>query len=940
MKPEDKARQRIDALLEDVGWQVQDRVEMNLGAAVGVAVREFPLRGEGDPAPTVYADYLLFVDRRAIGAVEAKSEGTTLSGVESQSAKYAIGLGGVPLAWHTPLPFLYESTGVETFFTNGLDPNPRSRRVFAFHRPETLQSWAKDGQTLRARLRQLPPLVGATGRSPLQLWPAQIEAITNIEASFAANKPRALIQMATGSGKTFTAVTFTYRLIKFAKAQRVLFLVDRRNLGKQAFNEFNRYTTPDDGRKFTELYNVQHMRSNVLDPVSKVCITTIQRLYSMLRGEAEFDPAMEEQSMWRTGADRKRQRPKQVSYNPYLPPEYFDFIIVDECHRSIYTLWRQVLEYFDGFLIGLTATPAKQTLGFFHRNLVMEYPRQRAVADGVNVDGVVYEIRTRITEKGSTVREGSWVGRRDRKTRAERWEQLDEDLIYEPGQLDREVAAEDQIRTVVRTFRDRLFTDLFPGREHVPKTIVFAKDDSHAETIVRIIREEFGKGNDFCKKITYRVTGVSTDDLIAEFRNSYNPRIVVSVDMISTGTDIKPVEVLLFMRLVRSRVLFDQMVGRGTRVIDDNDLLAVTPDAQGKDHFVIVDAVGIVEHSKMDTESLERKRTVPFARLLEQVQIGVRDEDILSSLAGRLARLRRKLTERDESSIAAASGGLTLQEITNKLLDAVDPDKHLEAACTGDRPVAPTVAPAVAPTPEQITEAAESLAEEAARLFDSPQLRQTLIAIHERSEITVDEVSIDEVTDVGYSEKATAQAMATIQSFRQFVQEHKDEIIALEIILSQPYGKQRLTFDQIKDLAERMEVPPTTWTTEKLWRAYAQVERDKVRGVRATRVLTDLVSLVRHAVQLDDELVPYPEQVQQRYQNWLVAQEAVGRTFTPEQRWWLDEIAEHIGVSLEIAPEDLDVGEFFNKGGRIGALRALGSEWVALLAELNATLTV
>ncbi len=506
--PEERARQTIDRSLADAGWTVQSRDALNLGAAPGIAVREVALS-------TGYADYLLFVDRKAIGAVEAKPEGTTLSGVEAQSAKYAVGLTGFPRAWHSPLPFLYESTGVETYFTNGLDPDPRSRRVFAFHRPETLRDWAtpiargetpKGGETqqggetpplqLRGRLQRMPPLI-TDG-----LWPAQVEAVSNLEDSFAANRPRALIQMATGSGKTFTAVTSIYRLIKFARAQRVLFLVDRTNLGRQAFNEFRQYVTPDDGRKFVELYNVQHMRSNVLDPVSKVCITTIQRLYSMLRGEAEFDPSLEEQSMWEMGAGLDQQRPKEVAYNSYLPPEYFDVIVVDEGHRSIYTLWRQVLEYFDAFIVGLTATPAKQTFGFFHRNLVMEYPRQRAVADGVNVDGVVYEIRTRITEQGSTVEAGNVVMRRDRKTRAERWEQLDEDLVYEARQLDREVVAEDQIRTIVRAFRNRLFTDLFPGRTHVPKTIVFAKDDAHAERIVRVVREEFGKGNDFCQKIT------------------------------------------------------------------------------------------------------------------------------------------------------------------------------------------------------------------------------------------------------------------------------------------------------------------------------------------------------------------------------------------------------------------------------------------------------
>jgi type I restriction enzyme R subunit len=369
--------------------------------------------------------------------------------------------------------------------------------------------------------------------------------------------------MATGSGKTYTAITAIYRLIKYAKAHRVLFLVDRRNLGKQALQEFQQYTTPDDGRKFTELYNVQHLTSNTIDPIAKVVITTIQRLYSMLRGDAELDPQLEEGSQFVTSA-QLIDEPVGVVYNPRIPVEFFDCLFVDECHRSIYSLWRQVLEYFDAHIVGLTATPGKHTFGFFRRNLVMEYDHPRAVADGVNVDFEVYRIRTAITERGSTIEAGPLivVGRRDRETRAMRWEKPDEDIIYSARELDRSVVAIDQIQTVIETFKAKLFTELFPGRTEVPKTLIYAKDDSHADDIVRIVREVFGKGNDFAQKITYRTgtarivekvvgpdgtaveqvtyksTGVKPDDLLSAFRNGYNPRIVVTVDMLATGTDI------------------------------------------------------------------------------------------------------------------------------------------------------------------------------------------------------------------------------------------------------------------------------------------------------------------------------------------------------------------------------------------------------------------
>ena len=513
MTPEEQARQEIDRRLEQCGWLVQHDRDMNISAGLGVAIREFPLT-------TGPADYILYADGKAIGVVEAKPKGHTLTGVETQSAKYVQGLPpGLP-AYHFPLPFAYESTGTVTQFTNSLEPDARSREVFTFHRPEELLRLVRLACQVRQGLRQLPTL------NTERLWRVQIEAIGNLERSLAENRPRALIQMATGSGKTHTAVTLVYRVIKFAGAKRVLFLVDRKNLGRQAYNEFQQYVSPLSGYKFTDEFNVQHLRSNTIDGVGRVCITTIQRLYSMLKGEEEFDEANEEGSMFEAYAPLVKE-PVPVAYSPSVPIETFDFIIIDECHRSIYNLWRQVLEYFDAFLIGLTATPTKQTIGFFHNNLVMEYGHEQAVADGVNVGFDVYRIRTRISEQGGKLEaeSGKFVPHRDKRTKERRLAELEDDLTYTAKDLDRDVVAEDQIRLVVRTFRDKLFTEIFPGRKEVPKTLVFAKDDSHADDITRVIRQEFGKGNDFCQKITYRTTGKKPEELLAEFRNSYNPRI-------------------------------------------------------------------------------------------------------------------------------------------------------------------------------------------------------------------------------------------------------------------------------------------------------------------------------------------------------------------------------------------------------------------------------
>ena len=446
LTPEQQARQKIDAALGEAGWIVQDRDGMNLAAGIGVAIREFRMApGHGS------ADYLLFVDGQAAGVVEAKPVGYTLSSVELQVDKYATGLPAGLNPPVTPLPFQYVSTGVETRFINGLDPDPKSRRISHLphiHRPErlaewlrteTLDAWVKRlhaegggfytaaGDTrpasLRARLRTLPPLERDF------LYPVQVEAVQNVERSLKRSHPRSLVQMATGSGKTIFAITSVYRLIRYAGARRVLFLVDRSNLGEQAEKEFEGFRTPDDHRRFAELYTVQRLTSNAIGTASKVVITTIRRLYSMLKGEPDFAAEDEAASQFDSGAGALSE-PLPVVYNAAYPPEYFDVIVIDECHRSIYTVWRQVLEYFDAFLIGLTATPAKQTFGFFNKNLVMEYDHERAVADGVNVDFEVYDIRTRITGQGATIEATpeTMLEYRDRQTRQRRWERPDEDI--------------------------------------------------------------------------------------------------------------------------------------------------------------------------------------------------------------------------------------------------------------------------------------------------------------------------------------------------------------------------------------------------------------------------------------------------------------------------------------------------------------------------------
>ncbi len=944
--PEERAREIIDAKLAESGWIVQSRDEVNLAAGCGIMVREFALTGNHG-----YADYMIFVDGKPVGALEAKPEGHTLRGVEIQADKYTHDLAYDLKPPVTPLPFRYVSSGTETIFWNHLDPRPRSRTVFQFHRPETLREWVEaetlplwthdwypaDGpyapnpsypSSLRSRIQTLPPVEEGT------LYANQIRAVQGLEESLKADRPRSLIQMATGSGKTIMAITAAYRLIKYAGARRVLFLVDRSNLGKQAEDEFANFRTPDTHRKFTELYNVQRLTSNTIGSSTKVVISTIQRLYSMLKGEPEFDPELEEESLYAEDAALPK-KPLPVVYNPAIPPEYFDIIVIDECHRSIYSLWRQVLDYFDAYLIGLTATPAKHTFGFFNKNLVMEYSHEEAVADNVNVDFEVYRIRTKISEGGSTIEaeDAPMIGLRDRDTREVRWERPDEDIQYGTADLDRAVVAKDQIRTIIRTFRDKVTTEIFPGRKDVPKTLIFAKGDSHAEDIVEIIRDEFGKGNDFCQKITYKTTGAKPEDLIQAFRNSFNPRIAVTVDMIATGTDIKPIEIVMFMRTVKSRVHFEQMKGRGVRVIDPNDLKAATPDADAKTHFVLVDCVGVTEGEFADTQPLERKKGVSFKALLEYVGYGGTDPDMLSSLASRLARLDKQCTAPDRNRITEATGGKRLSEIDHGIIRALNPDAHIE--CARESNGLPADAE---PSPEQVEAARESLLKAAvAPLATNPALRKLLVETKRSYEQIIDEISLDELIEAGPSVDGKEKAKAIVASFEEFLETHKEEIAALQFFYAQPYGK-RLTYDDIKALHEAIKAPPRLLTPQKLWAAYQMLQQNKVRGASSQRRLTDIVNLVRFALHQSDELVPYAEEVQVRFEHWIATQELGGRSFTREQRWWLEKMCDHVAQSLEFDLDDFGYTPFVEQGGLGKAREVFGTELKSLMDELNGVL--
>ena len=897
---------------------IQEKGSINFSAGVGIAVCEY----DTDIGP---ADYILFIDKIPIGVIEAKKEeeGQNITVHEDQSQGYA----KAKLRWfkdNKPLPFVYESTGAVTRFTDYRDPKPRSRAVFSFHRPETLREWYNQADTLRKRLQHLTPL-------PEQgLRDCQLKAINNLEQSFADNRPRALIQMATGAGKTFTAITTIYRLLKYAKAKRILFLVDTKNLGEQALTEFMAYTPVDDKRKFTELYNVQRLQSSVVDKNSQVCISTIQRMYSILKGE-ELDERAEETSLNELSEQKK---PVEVAYNANIPIEFFDFIIIDECHRSIYNLWKQVLDYYDAFLIGLTATPDKRTYGFFNENVVSEYKHEDAVADGVNVGFETFVIETIITKQGAKLEAKLFVDKRERLTRKQRWEQLDEEIEYAPTDLDKSVVNPSQIRNIIKAFKEKLPTEIFPGRGEVPKTLIFAKTDSHADDIIQIVRDEFGEGNDFCRKITYQEK--DPKGILQNFRNEYNPRIAVTVDMIATGTDVKAIECLIFMRDVRSRNYFEQMKGRGTRTLDKDELQKRSPSVQAaKTHFVIVDAVNVSKSVKTDSRPMERKPGASLKDLLHFVMMGSKDEDTVTSVGNRLNRLEKEMSAAEKEKFKELAGGKSINQVIHECWDAFNPDVVEQVAST--LPLQPPPDPLLktggGSAVSAVDIAQQQLVDKVSNTLSAP-LIDYIIKVRQAHDQVIDSINIDVVEFAGWDGQAKENAEALVRDFAEYIAAHKDEITALSIYYNQPYNRRAVTFKMIKELLEKLRQDKPILAPLRVWQAYARL--DNVNPNSPLNELTALVALIRRVSGIDPVLTMYEQTVNKNFQKWVFGKQAGPVKFNDEQMEWLRMIKDFIADSIQVQKDDIEnLSPFVDKGGLMRFYNLFGDNYEQIIEEMN-----
>ncbi|MCQ2336901.1 MAG: DEAD/DEAH box helicase family protein [Paludibacteraceae bacterium] len=929
MDPEAKARINIDSKLNESGWILQDRAEFDRTAALGVAVREFRTK-EGNEV-----DYALFVEGFPCGIIEAKEDnkGVNLI-IDTLGQNEAYQNEGLKGNYDKDdIRFIYEATGNIILYKDLKDPNPRTKSIYSFHRPESLKRLIDEykkhliykGTTLRKRLQTFPELPNEGFRD------CQIKAILGLEDSFGKNRERSLVQMATGAGKTYTAVTSVYRLLKYAGVKRVLFLVDTNNLGEQAESEFKNYKTYDTKEKFTDLYNIERIQKSYIQDSTNITITTIQRLYSMLCGDLEnFADGSDDEQQTDEGAVR------EVHYNPKYTPEYFDFIIIDECHRSIYNKWIQIFNYFDAFLIGLTATPSSRTYAFFNKNVVSEYSHEQAIVDGVNVGSFgTFVIKTDKMQNGGVVhRMEKRLHIRDKRKRTERWEVADEDERYDGNDLDRSVVNFDTIRVVLSTFRDSWKSwQYFADRNELPKTLIFAKDDSHADDIIRIAKEVFDEGDDFIKKITYQ-SEESESELLHNFRNEYYPRIAVTVTKIATGTDVKCIEILIFMRDIRNENFYEQMLGRARRVLSKEELIQASPSAtSAKLGYVVVDAVGITESPKMQPKaSGDPKPTIAFKTLLDDIANAEIDEDIFKAASRRIVRLEKTLTSKQKDEFKELTGGISLTALASNLENAHNIDA-IESQVKIEHPNYDYF------TDSQKEECIKSIITKRCHLAALPinkkAVRDFLMKVGNANDQTIDP-ALDSLVSASVKPMKETEVMAT---FKEFISDEtrRNEIEALDIIYHQNYKNKPLTERMIHDLFDRMKEFNASLTQQNVFIAYRKFTKSK----NAFKQLTDIIQIIKYEWNYIEELTPFEEDVRARFKTWVFSKNKKSNSsnpFTDEQMEWLRLIRDHISANASISLASLKIGQFAQMGGTAKFVKIFGSNCKELLVELNEAL--
>ncbi|MBP3467740.1 MAG: DEAD/DEAH box helicase family protein [Paludibacteraceae bacterium] len=859
MTPEEKARQKIDEQLLEAGWLVLDRKDFSAGLPA-VALRETLLKGN------LEADYMLFLNGIAVGVIEAKREEIDPSGynVCEQAATYTRKVPNTYKKISDPLPLMYVSNGEKMFFKDLRDEDSELSEIESMDKPkDVVEKLGLDNS-----FYGLPTLSAKLAKS---LRDCQREALLTFEQSLRDDKRRALAVLATGAGKTFFACTVVYRLLKYTKTKRVLFLVDRNNLGKQAESEFINYKLTENGDNFSNIYGVERLHGNGIDPGSSVVISTIQRLFSMLKGEDTGDDDDEDGD--------SIDQPIVLPDNPMLPKDYFDLIVIDECHRSIYGNWKTVLDYFgSAVFLGLTATPVEETIAFFQKNTVANYTLEKSIADGVNVAARVYRIKTEATENGGTIKEGEEYIKGSNYTGEKETITSKEDKTYTKTELNRSVINPRQIETILEEYKNKVYTEIFtepsrePNYEYLPKTLIFALNERHADAILQVARKVFNKSADskFVQKITY--SAGDSNALIRSFRNDKDFRIAITCTLVATGTDVKPLEVLIFMRDVESEQLYMQMKGRGVRTIDDNALRNVTPNATSKDFFVLVDAVGVTEHDHKVTSPLTEKTNehVTLKQLLELLCHGNLEDERLSDIANRLSRICYKSDEEQKTKFAEIAG-IGMKEMALRIYNV------LEAGTL--------------PAFIDINEKNEERVLLVKELTKNAKARDYLMELNAGFVNTL-APGEDTLIESGFSKE---DAQQTIIEFEAFCEDKKDKIEALEIIYNN-YDK-TITTSMLNDLENKLKAANAKFTRERMWNTYKIVNPNMVKeqsDKSKLNALTNIISLVRFAYKQTTTLDTYANKGLSMFNLWYgQAQHEI----TDEQITIMRQVAEYIAAN-------------------------------------------
>ena len=854
MNPEEKARVIIDRMFEEAGWKVVDR-DKYAPNMTAVAIREGLMVGNKE------ADYLLFLNGKAVGVLEAKRIETDINSdiVQEQARLYTRSCPKWCQAWfpNIPLPLAYVANSRDLMFYDTRKSDSEFEYCKKIHTPKEVKKL----------LGLEDDYVGLPTLSPKGLRACQYEAITQLEQSFRNGENRALMVLATGAGKTYTACLASYRMLAFTPMKRILFLVDRNNLGKQAETEFGTFRLTENGDPFNTIFTVNRLKSSSVPTDSNVVISTIQRLFSLLKGDEITDNDEDDEEI----EDKEIILPE----NPNLPSDFFDMIIIDECHRSIYGNWQKVLNYFSkAKLIGLTATPVPETKAFFNGNIIVNYTLEKSIVDGVNVDCRVYRIKTQATENGGAILEGDKVKRETCYTGQVQTINNQETKNYTREELNRSIINPAQIKLILETYRNAVYTEMFtdPQREanldYLPKTLIFALNENHATNIVQIAKEVFGHNdNRFVQKITY--SAGDSNELIRQFRNDKDFRIAVTCTLVATGTDIKPLEVVMFMRDVASEPLYVQMKGRGVRTIGDEQLRNVTPNAYSKDYFFLVDAVGVTEHEKVITSPSEgaTSKLMSLKELLEKITHGNVSDDYLRLLASRLSRISHKCEEKDREKFISLAH-ISMMDIASNIFDALEQGS----------------------LPEYVNVNEPNTTRKALvyNIANEPDAREFLLILNAGFIETL-MPGEDMLISKGFSQE---EAQTTTSAFEAYCEEHKDEIEALRII----YNNQGepLTYEILKDLENKLKFASSKFNTSLLWNSYAIINPQMVKHSSTKEekeALTNIIQLVRYAFHQIEKLESLYPSASQRFNLWCGQNQ---RPLTEEQIGVMQQVFSYI----------------------------------------------